>query len=225
MRALTLCLAILITFAALPAPAQVLQDLKDRARWKSFGVDDWVDYNPLERALPSRPPVKAGEWQISRSGSAIVQLKSLIALAEAGARQYDAVHGAANVKPPKRPTRMTLGEIRNWVRATPGQPHAIGRYQFIPSTLRRLVRRAGLPEETVFSPEVQDRLADLLLIDAGINKFLSGKLSLSQFMDNLALIWAGLPVQSGKSAYHNYAGNRATITRALFEKEMKRIFH
>ena len=36
---------------------------------------------------------------------------------------------------------MTLDEIFAWIAATPGQPHAIGRYQFIPDTLRMLVNR------------------------------------------------------------------------------------
>jgi len=214
--------ALIYLFAASNAAA--FEDLMDRARWKSFGVENWVEFDPGERRLPSRAPVKKEEWKISRQAPAIAQLKSLIALAEAGSKQYDAVHVSARVKTPKRPTQMTLGEIDRWTRATPGQPHAIGRYQFIPSTLRSLTRRAGYSSGTVFSPQVQDRLADLLLIDAGINRFATGKLSRAQFMDNLALIWAGLPKRDGKSAYHNYAGNRATITRAVFEREMAAIF-
>ena len=214
--------ALICVFAANNAHA--FEDLMDRARWKSFGVENWIEFDPNERALPSRAPVKLGEWKISRDAPSVVQLKSLIALAEAGPKNYDAVHVSAHIKTPKRPTQMTLGEIDRWTRATPGQPHAIGRYQFIPSTLRSLTRRAGYSKTTVFSPQVQDRLADLLLIDAGINRFAAGKLSRAQFMDNLALIWAGLPQRDGKSAYHNYAGNRATITRAVFEREMAAIF-
>lgn len=203
---------------------QAFEDLKDRARWKSFGVENWTDFDPRERATPSRGPVKQGEWKIARDAPSVVQLKSLIALAEAGSKQYDAVHVSARKRTPKRPTQMTLAEIDRWTRATPGQPHAIGRYQFIPSTLRSLTRRTGFSKHTVFSPQVQDRLADLLLIDAGINRFAVGQVSRAQFMDNLALIWAGLPKHDGKSAYHNYAGNHATITRSFFDREMKRIF-
>lgn len=200
------------------------QDLKDRARWKSFGIDNWTEFDPYERALPSRAPVSQNEWKAARNAPAVEQLKSLIALAEAGTKQYNAVHVSAKRKTPKLPTQMTLGEIDRWTRATPGQPHAIGRYQFIPSTLRSLKKRAGFSNTTVFTPRVQDRLADLLLIDAGYNRFVTGKMSREQFMDNLALIWAGLPTHTGKSAYHNYAGNRATISRSFFDREMKRIF-
>ncbi|MEP1586295.1 MAG: hypothetical protein ABJJ92_05455 [Tateyamaria sp.] len=209
---------------ALGSQANAFEDLMDRARWKSFGVENWLEFDPSERALPSRAPVQTEEWKIPRDTSSVAQLKSLIALAEAGPKHYNAVHVSARTKTPKRPTQMTLGEIDRWTRATPGQPHAIGRYQFIPSTLRSLTRRAGYSGDTIFSPQVQDRLADLLLIDAGINRFAAGKLSRAQFMDNLALIWAGLPKRDGKSAYHNFAGNRATISRAVYEREMARIF-
>lgn len=204
--------------------AEALEDLKGRARWKSFGLENWIEFDPNERSLPSRTPVWEGEWKVSHDASRVAQLKSLIALAEAGSKQYNAVHVSARIKPPKPPTQMTLAEINRWTRATPGQPHAIGRYQFIPSTLRSLIRRAGYSKNTVFSPKVQNQLADLLLVDAGINRFIAGKLSQTRFMDNLALIWAGLPQNNGRSAYHNYAGNRASITRAFFEREMARIF-
>ena len=53
---------------------------------------------------------------------------------------------------------MTLGEIRRWITVTPGQQHAIGRYQIIPSTLDSLIRRNGLPLETVFSAAVRDQI-------------------------------------------------------------------
>jgi hypothetical protein len=45
-----------------------------------------------------------------------------------------------------------------------------------------------------------------------------------QYMNNLAQIWAGLPTSSGKSHYHGFAGNRATMTWARFDAEMAKIF-
>lgn len=198
--------------------------LRERAKWKSFGVTDWATFNPMELAQPSQVNVRLSDWRMPREGSTIGRLKALIAFAEAGPKGYDAVHTSARIRPPARPTRMTLGQIKKWIRQTPGQPHAIGRYQFIPSTLASLMRRARLPETTRFTPAVQDQLADLLLRDAGIEKFLSGKISLTRFMNNLARIWAGLPLTSGKSAYHGLAGNRATIALTFYRSEMKAIF-
>lgn len=198
--------------------------LTDRAKWKSFGVENWALDDPIERALPSREAVRDENWRMPSNAGPVSRLKSLIAYAEAGSKGYDAVHVGARIKPPKPPTQMTFGEIRTWVKATPQQPHAIGRYQFIPATLASLIRRSNLPMDTVFSPRVQDHLADFLLHDAGISEFSKNQLSRAKFMDNLALIWAGLPKQNGKSAYHGYAGNRATITIAFYEKQMVQIF-
>ncbi|WP_158972296.1 lysozyme family protein [Chachezhania sediminis] len=119
---------------------------------------------------------------------------------------------------------MTMEEITDWVKGTPGQHHAIGRYQFIPSTFRNLQQRLGLPHGARFSAQVQDRMASVLLVDAGYSEFLNGALDPDAFMDRLARIWAGLPLRSGKSAYHGHAGNRATISRAFYSKQVKAIF-
>lgn len=151
-------------------------------------------------------------------------LMQLIASAEAGKAQYDAVQYGARTRPEKRPTDMTLAEIYAWIDATPGQPHAIGRYQFIPATLRRLAADLGVSPGQRFSPRLQDRLAHRLLEEAGLGAFMSGSMPRTEFMNNLAKIWAGLPNSSGKSHYHNYAGNRAVLSWASFEAEMRRIF-
>lgn len=150
-------------------------------------------------------------------------LRNVIALAEAGAAGYDAVQHGARIRPPRAPTRMTLADIFQWIADTPGQPHAIGRYQFIPDTLRMLVGRANLPRSTRFSPQVQDRLADLLLLDAGLGELQAGTISRTRFMNNLAQIWAGLPTSSGRSHYHGYAGNKATMSWARFDREVSRV--
>lgn len=158
------------------------------------------------------------------SAPSIVALRSLIAKVEAGSQQYNAVVFSAHIKPPKLPTQMTLAEIYKWIDDTPGQNHAIGRYQFIPSTLRQLVRQLGVKPAAQFTPALQDRLADVLLEDAGLSRFLAGDLSRKGFMNNLAKIWAGLPNSSGKSHYAGIAGNKAGMSWSRFDKEMARIF-
>lgn len=152
------------------------------------------------------------------------RVRHVIASAEASSKGYDSVQHGARVKPSKKPTDMTLGEIYAWIKATPGQPHAIGRYQFIPSTLRRLVAEAGFDLSQRFTPQVQDALADILLEEAGLSATRAGSMSRKTFMNNLAKIWAGLPNSTGKSHYHGYAGNKASISWARFEREMAEIF-
>ncbi|MCA0962228.1 hypothetical protein [Salipiger bermudensis] len=166
---------------------------------------------------------RAGAPLLGPVSGVAAHLRNVIAWAEAGPAGYDAVQHGARIRPPRAPTRMTLVDIFQWIADTPGQPHAIGRYQFIPDTLRRLVRRADLPRHTRFSPEVQDRLADLLLRDAGLHDLQAGAISRTRFMNNLAQIWAGLPTSSGRSHYHGYAGNKATMTWARFHREVSRV--
>lgn len=154
---------------------------------------------------------------------ALIHIRNVIGHAEAPHAGYDAVQHGARIRPAKPPTQMTLAEIFAWIDATPGQPHAIGRYQFIPATLRRVATQIGARPEDRFSPAMQDRLADVLLADAGFAAFLAGGLSQKDFMNNLAAIWAGLPTSSGRSRYHGIAGNRATVTLAYFQAEIAKI--
>lgn len=174
---------------------------------------------------PSATSASAVAVPLSGTGSSPVDhLLSLIARAEAGSMGYDAVQYGATIRPLKLPTQMTLGEIYQWIDATPGQPHAIGRYQFIPPTLRRVASIRGFGPETAFTPGVQDALALVLLDDAGLLRFQRGDLGRRQFMHNLARIWAGLPLPNGKSYYDGYAGNSATMTWAAFDGGMARIW-
>lgn len=176
--------------------------------------------NSLFAPYPVRykpPPISAGTTPTA-------QILDIIASAEAGRAGYDAVVWAARIKPPKLPTQMTLAEIDAWTRATPGQHHAIGRYQFIPATLRRLVRQAGAAPDQMFTPAFQDQLAEMLLRDAGLQKYHAREIGRVAFMNNLAKIWAGLPTSSGRSHYHGYAGNKATMSWADFSARMAEIY-
>ena len=172
----------------------------------------------LFAALPGRldAPLRFG-------GSKAARIRDLIASVEAGRAGYDAVQHGARIKPEKRPTDMTLQEIYDWIAATPGQQHAIGRYQFIPATLRHSANRLGLRPSTRFSPAVQDQLADLLLGDAGLLRVQTGEISREAFMLNLAKIWAGLPTKTGRSFYHGVAGNKAGMRYDRYAREMQNI--
>lgn len=156
--------------------------------------------------------------------TALGKLLDLIAEAESKPHEYDAVQYRAIVLPPKKPTAMTLGEIFEWIDETPNQQHAIGRYQIIPATLSYLQESMGLGDETLFDSELQDKLALQLLEEAGLNDFLDGVMDREAFMDELAFVWAGLPLKSGLSAYHGINGNHATITREFYERQFASIF-
>ena len=212
----------LITVSAAPSIAEVVRGGTGSLFIGQQGRSLLAPYPKREAvAVPKAPEIARG---ISRGTPQLVALRRLIADAEAGPLDYDAVQYGARIKPSKPPTQMTLREIYHWIEQTPGQPHAIGRYQFIPSTLRSVVNQVGIPLDSYFSPEVQDRLSDVLLADAGLAAFTSGQMPRRQFMNNLAKIWAGFPNSTGRSHYHGYAGNKASISWARFEREMIQIF-
>ncbi len=176
------------------------------------------------RPFPVRVAPETGRVYLGVGEGAAAQIRNLIAAAEAGPAGYNAVQYGARVKPPRLPTQMTVAQIYQWIDDTPGQPHAIGRYQFIPATLRRLVTKVGVSPQAMFSPDVQDKLANALLVEAGFNAMQTGEISRHTFMANLAKIWAGLPTSNGKSHYDGYAGNKATMSWARFDAAMVQIF-
>ncbi len=199
----------------LPAPEPASLDMSGGSLFAGRNEGSFFAFRPRPTPSPSMSPL---------TDFGVKGLRQLIASAEAGRADYDAVQYGAVIKPPKPPTRMTIREILQWIEATPGQPHAIGRYQMIPSTLRRVVRELGLSIDERFTPQIQDLCADVLLEDAGLSGFLRGELGQKSFMNNLAKIWAGLPNSTGRSHYHGYAGNSAVLSWAQFENSMSRIF-
>lgn len=172
---------------------------------------------------PARLPAFPKTGQPRLLGSDIDILRALIQEAESRRDGYDAVQHGAKIKTPRLPTQMTIEQIYKWIADTPGQPHAIGRYQFIPKTLVRVVKKAGIDPKQRFTPAVQDKLADVLLAEAGFHRFRAGKLPRKDFMNNLAKIWAGFPNSTGKSHYEGYAGNKASISWSRFDAVMAKI--
>jgi muramidase (phage lysozyme) len=83
---------------------------------------------------------------------------------------------------------------------------ATGKYQFIPMTLEETARKAGIPLDTKYSKEVQDKLAIWKLNDT----IKRGKGSAEEAARELANVWASLPKnEENKSAYEK-SGNRVS---------------
>ncbi len=108
-------------------------------------------------------------------------------------------------------TEMTIAEVFEYQRGMRSRGHAssaVGRYQFIQATLERLVKKAKIPVTEKFSPSVQDRLAGMLLDEAGWNEYKDGKIDTKTFQNRLSRIWASLPRSDGTSEYAGLAGNK-----------------
>ena len=103
--------------------------------------------------------------------------------------------------------------------------YAVGRYQFIPSTLRYAVSVSTVRPEDKFTPDVQDRLMAALIVYKRpiVITYLQGNHdNLGAVLDALAKEWASVEYRNGRS-YYRRGGNRAKITRAQVAEVLKEI--
>lgn len=104
-------------------------------------------------------------------------------------------------------TSMTVGEVLAWQKqfVEQGNPSsAVGRYQFIDSTLRGLVQQLKIDQTAKFDEPLQDRLAVALLERRGIREYVSDKISREEFAHNLSKEWAALPRAIGDQPERSY---------------------
>lgn len=92
---------------------------------------------------------------------------------------------------------------------------AIGKYQImLPDEYGR---KAGLNiSKDKFSKVNQDKMGMVFLKESGWDDFKSGKMSEDTFADNVARVWAALPLKSGKSAYAGVGSNASLVGRKKF---------
>lgn len=143
------------------------------------------------------------------------QVRAFIRQHEA-TNDYDIYHDDIKSAPPRPLTQMTVGEVMAWQRSLGKVTStASGGYQIIQRTLRGLVNKYGIDRNALFDRQMQDHLADLLLLDC--KEHLN---NVVQYGNCIAYIWAALPLLSGpnvgKSAYDGIAGNRALTTTKDF---------
>lgn len=163
---------------------------------------------------PKRPD-DFTETSTTRKGQ-VGQLLDAIGAAEGAT--YDTMYGYA-----ERPggafagtkvTDLTIKEVQDLQKkmvASNGVSSAIGKYQFIQTTLREAVKALGLDPNEKFSPEVQDKLAIWLLKNrTSFDKWATGEGDAAAFQNELASQWASVPNTSGKSAYAGDGVNNAT---------------
>jgi hypothetical protein len=131
-------------------------------------------------------------------------LLDFIAGPESGGR-YDIAYGGTTAPLED----LTLAELYDWQRkhAQRTGSSAVGKYQFLESTLAGLAEEAGIdPATTKLTPDLQDQFAVQLLRRRGLNDYLAGRISREQFAANLAKEWAGLP--AGEHGRSHYAGDK-----------------
>jgi len=116
----------------------------------------------------------------------------------------------------------TVGQIIDLQRY---RVYAVGRYQFIPATLRFAVNASNVSYSDKFTPEVQDRLMAALIVYKRpiVISYLQGSHdNLGAALDALAKEWASVEYRNGRS-YYRGGGNRAKIKRSQVAKVLQEI--
>ena len=151
----------------------------------------------------------------------------LLDLIAAGEGDYDSVNrGKAGDTPAGWPglEKLTIGAVQQLQRDR--TLFAVGRYQFIPETLRMALEAAGFSASDLFSPETQDWLAVALLLGGKrpvLRDYLLGKnVSIEAAQLDLAKEWASIPQANGRGVYDgDSAGNRATAKVTRVQSALK----
>ena len=153
---------------------------------------------------------------------------------------YDMVLGYGKFAVPKKNvSKMTMTELyeyqRKLINATKGKirgtklgSSASGKYQVTLTTLfgngtpenpqeGYYADRLNLTPDTVFSPELQERIGFLLLKDSGYNSFIKGDKTAESFMDGLAVRFASIQTGAGKDYHGQGAKTTFTDLKPLFD--------
>ena len=104
--------------------------------------------------------------------------------------------------------------------------YAVGRYQFIPSTLRFAVNHSDVDNLDMFTPETQDKLMAALILykRPAIGAYLRDNHDLLGWaMDEMAKEWASVEYRNGRGFYDHVGGNRAHISRLELKQVLKEI--
>lgn len=167
------------------------------------------------------------------------QLLDLVAGVEAFKDSYNSIWPSSVEPTLTSKTILEVYQFQSWMLTRPGDAgisSAVGRYQFISSTLKDEVKKTSLdPRTTVFAPRIQDYLI-FRRIDGFRqgSQWLSGSLSDKQFMINLSKEFAGVPVpeamqganrfvQKGESYYAGDRVNKSNVDPDNFLRKIKSI--
>lgn len=139
-------------------------------------------------------------------------------IAEAESKgNYNAYFGNASNRA-VRFTDMTIQQVLDWQAAyvANGNPSsAVGRYQFLNTTLEGLVDEYNIERTAPFDEAMQDTLASYLLERRGSEAYVNQEITKHDFAASLAKEWASLPMVVGdapeKSYYESDGLNKALV--------------
>ena len=167
------------------------------------------EISPEVRSMLTWRPSRARTVQaLERSGQPYAPLLDLIASEEShttdpGNKGYDAFNrkGAGGTYPRSNSlngtkiSQLTVGEVM--AEQSAGRLYAVGRYQYIPSTLASRVEKGIIRTSDLFNAQTQDKLA-ISSIKNKASRFFSGTATAEQVIPGLGNEWHGLQLISAK---------------------------
>jgi len=185
--------------AALKAKPEVLATLK-----KSTDAD----VRPSGGKAGPLPPLS----QDSVTQGKVGQLLDFIARYESGGN-YQIILGGKTINGLTKATIDDVFKLQDAMRAKGMESTAVGRYQYIKSTLEGTAKQMGLDtSKAVFDEKTQDAIATHTLRTIGLDQWLAGTMDDGTFLNKVARIWAGIPTTGGKSFYDKVGSNKAGTT-------------
>lgn len=129
----------------------------------------YITYKPNSTRTDIGIVSSGGDLIYAQSTPAQEEIKSIFSARESPQAGYDAINagkggdrpGGATRHLGKPLTQMTLGEVKRYQNLPIGDPKgifAVGKYQFIPTTLAQAAIDAGITDDMVFNEAVQDRI-------------------------------------------------------------------
>tara|TARA_R100000781_G_scaffold44412_1_gene30227 strand:- start:2014 stop:3039 length:1026 start_codon:yes stop_codon:yes gene_type:complete len=154
--------------------------------------------------------------------------------------EYDMVYAYGEyVVPDKNVSEMTLKELYNYqvklINATKGKvpgtelgTSAVGKYQILKKSLfgsgtpekpmeDSWAEKLDLTPDTVFTPEIQEKIARLALKETGYDSFAVGKKTEEDFHNSIAKIWASITKVSGEDTYDQGASTSYSDLQSIYK--------
>ena len=166
---------------------------------------------------------ESGAYCLAEQANPIhVQLKPLADLLARGEGNYNSVNRGWAGDTPQGIRGLTGSSfagfsLRRVAEMQSGWLYAVGRYQFVPTTLRFAINGSSVTYSDNFTPEVQDRLMAALVLYKRpiIITYLQGNHdNAGAAVRALAREWASVEYSNGRGYYDRIGGNRASISRA-----------
>lgn len=201
------------TCLALIASAQCLAAGSSQNKPFTIEADRFLISEEQERLASLQPVEKQLVPQVVINDRPMLLLIGGVEAAEG----YGSISNSSPIRPAKPVVQMTIQEVLQFqeeMRNSGAASTAMGRYQFIQSTLAELVVENRVDPLDLFDRRMQDYLARMKMKDCG---FYDERESVENLGNCLAKVWAALPVltgdKKGKSYYEGVAGNRALVDR------------